>query len=52
MPWREYTEGTVPEEETEAKPLMDEKEDEGCKGCSKLRLEPGAGEVLGCEVKF
>lgn len=32
-PERQCTEGTVPEEETEAKPLMGEKEDEeGCKG--------------------
>ena len=40
-PRREHTEGMVHEEEAEAKPLMGE-EDEGCRGCSELRCEPGA----------
>lgn len=29
--------------QAEAKPSKAENEDEGCKGCSKLRCEPGAG---------
>lgn len=40
---KEHTAGMAPEEEADAKPSKAEKENEGCKGCSKLRHEPGAG---------
>lgn len=42
----------APEEEAEAKPSKAENEDEGRKGCSKLRCEPGAGSRDNCEVMF